>query len=79
MDAQEQREKLLAAERYPRMEYTEMDNGFFYFTLDKLSKGDIVTWKDVEYVVRYSWTWLKFKNGFEIYAAEVDPVGAQRF
>lgn len=74
MTAQEMRERLEAAGRYPRVTRTEMDNGIFYFSLDYIGLGQFVTWEGVVYAVQYGWIWMSFTNGLNIYGAELEPV-----
>lgn len=73
MNAKEMRDRLTAAGRYPRLEWSE-DGGIFYWSLSYLGAGQFVTWEDVTYSVTYGWEWVQFPNGLSIYCAEVEPV-----
>jgi len=74
MDAQEQRDRLKSGGRFPRMEYSEMDFAYFYFSFEYYGEGEKITFEGHDYEVDYSWVWMKFKNGLEIYVSEVEPV-----
>lgn len=62
---------------YPQMRHSEMDDGFFWFSLTPIDNHDIVEYKGRKYRVLYSWEWTKYGNDdigyIPIYGAEVEP------
>lgn len=62
---------------YPQMRHSEMDNGFFWFSLTIMEKDAILEYKGRKYHVLYAWEWTKYGNDdigyIPIYGAEVEP------
>ena len=66
---------------YPQMRHSEMDDGSLWLSLTPIDNHEIVEYKGAKYRVLYSWEWTTYGNDdigyIPIYAAEVEPEGAQ--
>ena len=63
----------LLRERYPEFVTSEMDNAFYYKSMEYHGAGEVIQWQGNYYTVLYGWEWINYR-GISIYMAELEPV-----
>jgi hypothetical protein len=70
-------ESEILARTFPQFVTSEMDNSYYWKSVEQYQPGDVIEHDGTRYEVQYSWPWWKPRT-IQVYMAELEPVVADR-